>query len=260
MEKLTNQVITYLKDEGASIVGIAPVERFDGAPKGHHPCDFIPGAKSVITFGVALLNQVVHWERLLRDSEIVPPEYRKDVLQNYVYRQVGYNMVNELLDHMAIRTANFFEECGYISICFPATYGEGAKDFIQKRIPSIWGLFSQRHAAVMAGLGEFGLNNVVVTPQYGPRIRFNSVITEATLIPSPLLQEKTCLGESCSVCLESCRGAISLRNDFDPEAVWYTTPARTDVASCNKLRSANYCMGTCIKVCPVGLKKNKASQ
>jgi len=252
METLTNEVATWLKANGANVVGFSNVERFDGAPKGHHPRDFLCGARSVITFGVALLHQAVYWEEHLVNSEFVPPEHRKKVLQYYLYDRIGYSMVNDLLDRLALRVSNFLENRSYLSLFFPATYDNATWKSIKALIPSKYGLFSQRHAAVRAGLGEFGLNNVVVTPQYGPRIRFNSVITEAELTPSPLLEEKVCLGEDCSICVQSCPGAISLRPDFDPEAVWYNTPARTSIAACDKLAPQHYCRGRCIKVCPVG--------
>ncbi|RLC60788.1 MAG: hypothetical protein DRI01_09620 [Chloroflexi bacterium] len=254
MEVLTDEVVTWLKTHGASIVGISNVERFEGAPRGHHPCDFVPGARSVITFGVAVLHQSLYWEKLLANSEFVPAEHRKDILQNYLFMQTGYTIPNNLLNSMALHIANFLESQGYLSLFFPATYSYEEDEFIQQRIPFGLGLFSQRHAAVRAGLGEFGLNNVVVTPQYGPRVRLNSVITEAELTPSPLLKEKVCLGESCSLCLQNCPGAISLRPDFDPEAVWYNTPARTDIRACEKLDPVHYCRGRCVKVCPVAHK------
>jgi len=251
METLTNEVVTWLKANGASMVGIGPVERFDGAPKGHHPRDFLQEASSVVTFGVALLHQSLYWEDHLVNSVLVSPEHRKDLLQNYFYRQTGYNMVNDLLNRLALSVANVLESRGYLSLFFPATYGPDVEELIRRTIPSGWGLLSQRHAAVRAGLGEFGLNNVVLTPEYGPRIRFNSVITEAELTASPLLTQKVCLGEDCSICLQNCPGAISLRLDFDPEAVWYNTPARTDIAACEELGCQDYCLGRCIKVCLV---------
>lgn len=51
--------------------------------------------------------------------------------------------------------------------------------------------------------------------------------------------------------VENCPGAISIREDFDPEAVWYVTPARTDIDTCRKLWNVHYCLGRCIKVYPV---------
>jgi len=107
MEVLTNEVISWLKTNGASIAGISNVERFEGAPKGHHPCDFVPGARSVITFGVAVLHQSLYWEKHLANSELVPAEHRQDILQNYLFMQTGYIIPNTLLDGMALRIANF---------------------------------------------------------------------------------------------------------------------------------------------------------
>ena len=255
MEDLTTEVITWLKDNGASLVGIASVERFDDTPIGHHPRDFLPGVRSVVTFGVALLHQALYWEEHMANSELVPPENRQDVLQNYFYRQTGYAMVNNLLDMLALRLSNLLESRGYLSLFFPATYGtKTIWAFIKEKIPSKSGLFSQRHAAVRAGLGEFGLNNLVLTPEYGPRIRFNSVITEAELRPTPLLRKKLCLGESCSICLENCPGAISLKPDFDPGAVWLDAPVKTDTDACINLSGKYHCLGRCIKVCPVAQK------
>ena len=256
MKTLTNEVVTWLKANGASTVGISNVERFDGAPKGHHPSDLLHKARSVVTFGVALLHNALHWEGLLDNSELVQPKHRKDLLQNYFYKQTGYNMVNDLLNRMAIGISNFLESREFFSLFFPASYGLEFEGIIKRTIPSMWGLLSQRHAAVRAGLGEFGLNNVVVTPQYGPRIRFNSVITEAELTPSPLLKEKVCLGDGCSICIEQCPGAISLRSEFDPKALWYNTPAQTNIAACLQLGPLHYCKGRCIKVCPVGKHPN----
>ena len=80
MENLTSEVATWLRDNGASLVGIASVDRFGDMPQGHQPRDFLPGARSVITFGVALLRQALYWEEHLADSELVPPDNRQSHL------------------------------------------------------------------------------------------------------------------------------------------------------------------------------------
>ncbi len=52
---MTNSEIKELcRSLGAELVGIASVERFVNAPKGHHPTDVMPTAKSVISLGTAL--------------------------------------------------------------------------------------------------------------------------------------------------------------------------------------------------------------
>lgn len=251
-ETLTREVNKLLKGNGATLVGVASVDRFEGAPRGHHPQDFIPGAKSVISFGMPMLHYVINWERHLRDSEWVAPENRKEVLQNYLYWEVNHDMIDDLLDMMSLRLSSFLESQGLRSLFVPQH--TKYRPMLREKVFQGRGLFSHRHAAVRAGLGEFGLNNIVITPQYGPRVRFNSVITEAELAPSPLLEKKVCLGEKCSLCVKACSGPISLRLGFKPEAVWYDTPAQTDIPRCRKLYLERYCLTNCIKSCPVGKK------
>ena len=194
MEALTSEVVEGLKGDGASVVGISNVERFDGDPRGHHPRDFVPGAKSVVTFGLPSLHLTMNWEGHLVDSEFVSPNSRQEVLQTYFGWRCSHDLVDDLNDMMALRLSNFLESRGYLSLFFPSN--GPYRQFIREKVSLGRGLFSHRHAAVRAGLGEFGLNNLVVTPQYGPRVRFGSVITEAELTPSPLLEVKACLGKA----------------------------------------------------------------
>ncbi len=255
---LTSEIIERLKGDGARLVGISNIERFDGAPRGHHPQDFVPGAKSVVVFGLPLLHLTLNWEEHLVDSEFVSPNSRQEVLQTYFGWRCSHDLVDDLLDMMALRLSHFLEDRGCLSLFFPSN--GPYRQLMHEKVSLGRGLFSHRHAAVRAGLGEFGLNNLVVTPQYGPRVRFGSVITEAELTPSPLLEVKTCLGESCSICVESCPGPISMRSNFDPKEVWYQTPAQTDIESCRKLHQEHYCLTTCIKVCPVGNASSKKKE
>ncbi len=238
--------------EGAMLFGVAGVDRFDGAPRGHHPVEILRGAQTVVTFGIPLIDQVTDWDELFLDSEILGPDLRKTMLQDYLYTEENYNFINDRLNQVGHRLALFLQAQGFRSITFPATFGPGYQSF-HDMMPDWMGLFSQRHAAVRAGLGEFGLNNVVVTPQWGPRVRFNSVITRAPLQVSPLLEKKVCLGTGCSICIERCGGqALSLRPDFDEEAVWLDPVSRTDKPLCRKKRKDVFCYGRCLKVCPVG--------
>ncbi len=238
--------------EGAVLFGIGSVDRFDGAPRGHHPAEMVGGAKAVITVGVPILEQVSDWEELFQDSELIPPEIRKPMLQDYLYSVVNYDFINDRLNQVALRLSIYLQAQGFRSLMFPATFGPAHQKF-HDMMPGLQGLFSQRHAAVRAGLGEFGLNNVVVTPEYGPRVRFNSVITQAPLAASPLLADKACIGTGCNLCVEKCGGqAISLLPGFDDREVWLNPVSRTDKQACRTRRGEAFCYGRCIAICPVG--------
>ncbi len=245
---LTTELTGMAKAAGASLTGVAPVERFEGAPRGHHPQELLPGARSVFTFGIRILDRVMDWPNLLPESAFYPAEIRVEALRLMFYRKSGYDIINDQLSGIALRLATHLEEAGYPSLFFPTT-----NTGLPEHLMGFPGLFSQRHAAVRAGLGEFGLNNVVVTARYGPRIRFNSVITTAPLTPSPLLTAKTCDGAACQECIRQCPAqALRALPEAQESQLWLHPAARTDWNACRKSQVSSDCMGRCIRVCPAG--------
>ncbi len=61
---------------------------------------------------------------------------------------------------------------------------------------------SLRHAAVAAGLGNFGRHNLVIHPKLGSRVVFTAVITNIELPPDPPVTERLCT--DCNICVENC--------------------------------------------------------
>lgn len=62
-----------------------------------------------------------------------------------------------------------------------------------------------KHYAVAAGLGEFGLNILLLTPQFGPRQRLSILVTNVPLIPHPLFTGKLCDLDDCGYkCVKIC--------------------------------------------------------
>jgi epoxyqueuosine reductase len=62
--------------------------------------------------------------------------------------------------------------------------------------------FSQRHAAVAAGLGNFGRHNLVIHPKLGTRVVFTTIITDLELAPDPPVTEDLCT--HCNICVDNC--------------------------------------------------------
>jgi len=82
-------------------------------------------------------------------------------------------------------------------------------------------MLSLRHAAVAAGLGEFGWHSIVITPKYGTRNRFAAILTTAELEPDPLYDGAAlCNPKTCGVCSGICpNGCIHRYGDKDPVQV-----------------------------------------
>jgi epoxyqueuosine reductase QueG len=200
---------------------------------------------------VKIPNLVVEWNNLLRNSEVVPENVKLLVAQDHFYGRMGYTTINIKLELLARDIAVFLEKKGAKAICFPATYAQDA--YIMEKIPGFYAPFSHRHAAVRAGLGEFGLNNLVLTPQYGPRQRFNSIITDADLEPDPIISKKICLRDKCLLCIKECGAqALKLRTDQDQEEIFLDPPSITNKEACYNLHRKKACWGRCISVCPIG--------
>ena len=183
-------------------VGIAPVERFNNAPNGHRPHDILPGAKSVISMGVSIGAGAQLTQRVALTNGRL-----RHV--SFSYRWFGYGLLNMyFLDRIALLVAKQLETEGYMAVPIVAS---GVEDI--KRLTA---LFSNRHAAVAAGIGEIGWNGLCLTPENGPRQRFVSVITTANLEPDSMYEgPRLCNPEKCReigggvpVCLRYCPASL----------------------------------------------------
>jgi epoxyqueuosine reductase QueG len=264
MSRLTSKTVKKLaKDFGATLVGIANVERFEGAPPGHGPLDLMPQAKSVIVAGVRIPDPVVDYDEYhLKMTEMNTDLAIRSNMENF-YMLMGHYTEDMMLNVLAVKLANYLEiNLGLRSLPTPNAQHTGLGHSVME---APMGFFSQRHAAVRAGLGEFGLSGLVITPQYGPRVRYVSVITEAELEPDPLLAEKVCMRGKCGdangpACHQKCANkAISMRPGIDMDKVFIDIPVSLDRPKCINMsggKDAIGCIfvGTCMRMCPVGKK------
>ena len=183
-KSLTSRVKNLALSHDMDYVGIAPVERFVNAPRGHTPGDILPGATSVISMsmkinsGVQLSQRMALHDRRLRHV-------------GFAYRWFGYGLLNMFfMDEAAFLVARLLEKEGHLAVPVVASGVEDSKNLV--------GLFSNRHAAVAAGLGDIGWNGLCLTPGNGPRQRFVSVITTARLEPDPMYSgPRLCDVERC---------------------------------------------------------------
>jgi len=184
---LTEKLKRMAKRYGVDRIGVAPTERFDRAPEGHKPQDILPGANSVVSIALNAL-----------EGTFSTPVF-------HVY-QLSYALLRNKTNEISYQLAKFLEENGYKSVMIPGTI---PLDMIEKK--GLFGAFSHRHAAQAAGLGKIGMNQLLITEAFGPRVWLGTVITSAPLAPSPLLSKEPCLGKDCGKCLRACLpGALSL--------------------------------------------------
>lgn len=113
-----------------------------------------------------------------------------------------------------------------------------------------------KKAAVLAGLGILGRNNVVVTREYGPRIRFGCLFVDRALAPDKERREFYC--SSCQRCLGKCPTSALFpdgfrRTDCLAEFAPDREMARRQKAQLKKITPFTrlQCLD-CLTSCPIG--------
>ena len=177
------------KKTGIDRIGVGSIDRFERAPRGFSPLDLLPTAQSVISLGIKLTKGAIEANR---------HAYRTDFRPGlYPYMVFGYTHPNSILEQAAYLVARVLEEKGYLGMPIPASK---PNDMVNLR-----GAISHRHAAVAAGIADFGWNGLAITKEAGPKIRFISVVTDAPLSPDPLLKERICRPQKCNYeCIRAC--------------------------------------------------------
>jgi epoxyqueuosine reductase QueG len=237
-EQLKDALLNRCREMEIPLCGVADVRRWMDPPfSPWMPPEFYPhaifqGAQSVIVIGLPIPLPIL---------ETSPSIW---------YREL-YNTVNVLLDQYTYRLAGLLTREGYPSVAVPRD-GYGSIEVLLKNPVAF---FSHRHAAFLAGLGNFGVNNMILTPEYGPRVRFGSVLTSASLPPDPLKVDPLCI--QCMHCVRLCPSNALTEEDY-PAGI-------TDKHACASLSDALHkryispC-GICIKVCPVGNDREQFSR
>ena len=115
-----------------------------------------------ISIGIALPHSIV--DQLPRRAE-------RAVAVSY--RHHGYDVVNQRLDLVASRLSSALQREGCSALPIPAS-----KRVDDERICAI---FSHKLGAHLAGLGWIGKSCLLITPEMGPRVRWATVLTDASL-------------------------------------------------------------------------------
>lgn len=195
------------KEYGADLCGISPMSRFEGCPKQYDGRYIFPGAKSMIVLGFRIARG------LFRGIE--------EGTYFSAYPSMGYAAMNQIyIPNVLHRLTSFLEDDGNESIpimffagpsnnTVTGEFREGWSRNVapDKPYPDI--MLHFRMCAFMAGLGEFGWSKVFLTPEFGPRVRFAVILTDAELEADPIYEGHIC--DRCKLCARNCSGhAISM--------------------------------------------------
>ena len=192
-------------------------------PEEYWPQTILPWARSVIVMGIPLYVPMVA------------------STPSMIYQEL-YNTTNRILDDLAYRMTGFLVERGCRAMYFPRDGYSGMDALLRDPTAA----FSHVLAAYYSGLGTIGDSHNLITPEYGPRVRIVSVVTDIELEPDPMMTGDLCI--HCGRCLKECPAGC-FTDDGHPYSM--------DMMRCTEhhvglKRQGHWPCGMCIKVCPVG--------
>ena len=192
--ELTERIVEKAKLLGATIAGVASVNSLKGSP-------------SHRIYPKIGMNLKVHWQKAKDDSKRDDVAWPADAV-SVVVIGVEHNINQPELDwwdgkgtsgnRILIRINKNLSE--WIEDTF------SIKTYKLPYFVSKGGIFL-KDAAVVAGLGCLGRNNLVITPGYGPRIRFRALLMDRAADATGPLEFNPCEG-----CEEPCREACPVKS------------------------------------------------
>ena len=185
-------------------VGIAPASALADEPKGRRPEDVMPGARSIIVFTRRIPDGAIQAAFRSRedgnlDAHSSFAAYGSDLTPNMNVFFMQFNL------------AEYIERSfGYTAVPIPSGPMQNVTP-VNRPLPVFAGpkkreyILNAERAAVAAGLGEMGWNNLLVTEENGPRQVIGLVLTSMELdYDSPRRGERLCDPEKCGVCVRVC--------------------------------------------------------
>jgi len=205
---MREKIIELAKKYDADLVGFAPASRFD-------PEDPVfrvfPETKTVIGLGFRVLRGI----------------YRgvEEGTTYYQYTTMGVENLEETVMPLAlINVSNLIEEEGFEAIPQRKNQlimsDENGTNPEMDYTDVVRGVKAENqldflNCAVQCGLGERSMIGSLLTPEYGPFIRYCCILTDAELEPSGLCTASLC--DQCGECIKACPGrAIGSDGALDP--------------------------------------------
>lgn len=211
---------------GADFTAIADPSCFDNPDyQGKNPKEIMDDLRSVIILGVSVP----------KGTFSTLPKGRAEYTNTLMAGTATLRVI-------AFRLAKVIEKSGYLATIAPSEGSEFGYWYADRSV--YMADFSFKYAAYYAGIGNFGMNHLLLTKEYGPKVRMTAILTDAPLEPDrnedlPFVNEAC---KDCMKCIEIC-------------------PAKAILAdgTIHRDRCAEYMFnvlgglrcGMCIKVCPL---------
>lgn len=233
MSVTAESVKDFARKAGASLVKVADLDLLRGIYT--DPEDLLDGYARAVSMAVRLSDGVM--DPIL---DRPTPLYGRH-----------YKIANDLLDRLALQVADLIEQGGGRALPLPASHTTDREN--------LRSYLSHKAVAVAAGLGWQGKSLLTVSPEFGPRIRLVTVLTNLPLAPDERLKNRC---GACTACVDACP-AGAIRN-VNTDWHYASRNEAVDLALCrDRLYDVHMSLphidapicGVCIRACPWGRPK-----
>lgn len=207
-EIIKNIIYTYAKEPKNGVQYRNPLVGFSDA-KNHAfenlrnittqdhllPSDILPDAISVISFFLPFTEELVN---INKNHDYVSKEWAKAYVETN-------KLIDRIIEHIKTVLVTYGIKCSNNPARMP---------FDKERLVHRW---SQRHVARICGLGNFGINNMLIT-EIGCAGRYGSFVINASLDYNKPVTEEYCLykkNDTCRACITACPTGALTSYGFD---------------------------------------------
>lgn len=222
MEDFSQDFIQGMKNKlDIELIGVASVQASKELKE--RTSALLPNTKSVVVFGKEIYKEVI---------SLLKPSKEAGECESGELIGVHSDYLSGRLTRAVHELATLFRQKGYRSLPLPAV-----GPFDQRFLTS---LLSYKHAAELAGLGTIGRHSLLITPEFGPRVRLACLLTEASIKPSTIARKEYCT--NCDSCIEECPvQALQIPKQGEAYSM--------NKFACRTYRQAGLTCSVCMKAC-----------
>ncbi len=224
MSYLDDSIKKLAESAGVDLLGSVNLKELD-FPDSFDPYRFLPEAKTGLVIGCRVGRGVINNLPQTRNAYMMQ-----------------FRSVNARMNALNYELCSLLEDEGFMAFGAAATAHPGDR----KRLAAD---LSHRHLAVAAGLGRMGINNLVLTPEFGSRVRFSTLITTAEL-PAPRERAENLCTE-CLQCVKVCpvNALADWEDNYSSVRGWLINKEACFHHMFLQLEGSR--CGLCIKACPL---------
>lgn len=187
------------------------------------PKEWMPQGKTIVSFFIPFTKELMEENR--RNQYVAKDWAIAYIETNKLIKDIGRTMAERLKEYN-----------------IETVWQLPADSFDDQKLMACW---SQRHIAYIAGLGTFGINNMLITDK-GCSGRYGSFIIDYYIQPTPRNKKEKCLYKlngGCGKCMALCPVQALTPKGFDRnkcnQRVWEVNAFYNDLEECD-------CCGKCL--------------